>query len=112
MLEGMEMIRRPATCTSGPTTTKVKNTIIGMTRTIPSMIPCLGSEVDHHDPHPGYHGAAELAEARHVAQRVDRGGQLAEDHLADLSNVIGKRPRFTNTAASFRAEASAMCSKH
>ena len=47
-------------------------------------LPCLGSEVDHHHPDPRHHGAAQLAEARHVAQRVDRGGQLAEDHLAGL----------------------------
>ncbi len=48
-------------------------------------LPGLGSQVDHHHPHSRHHGAAQLAQARHVAQRVDGGGQLAEDHLGRLN---------------------------
>ena len=62
-----------------------KDTIIGMTKNDPKYeFPVWDPQVDHHDSHPGHHSAAQLAEARHVAQRVDRGGQLAEDHLADV----------------------------
>jgi len=50
-------------------------------------VPRLGSAVDHHHPHPGDHGPAELAQARDHAQRFDGRGQLAEDHLAHLSGV-------------------------
>ena len=35
-------------------------------------LPGLGSGLDHHHPDPRHHRAAELAEARHVAQRVRR----------------------------------------
>ena len=56
-------------------------------------VPDLGSEPDHHHSDPQHHGAGELAEARPGPQRVDRGGRLDQEDLAEGHRLGGSTSR-------------------
>ena len=69
-----------------------KDAVIGMTKNDPKYdFPVWDPQSIITIPDPRHHGAAELAEARHVAQRVDGSGQLAEDDLAGLKRTLIER---------------------
>jgi len=86
-LEGSAWIPRRAISTCGPTTRPIRTQSPGSAEPSTVRVRQLGSGPDHHHTDPQHNGAARLAKAGHVSQRVDRGGELDQDHLAQGNRV-------------------------